>query len=79
MMELTNAEKQSPLWMKLTQGMAARIEDLHRQNEREIEHQHASIIRGQIKELRILIRLGNVKTQGSQPPLEGATVHEAFN
>jgi len=78
-MILNLAEKHSRLWQKLDKRTLKRIADLHVMLEHNVEHDKACAIRGQIKELRILERMGKEGLESSQPPLEMATAHDVFN
>ncbi len=62
MIALSNDEKHSSLWIKLTDMMKTRIACLHLQLEKNIE---PDVARGQIKELRMMLRAN----QESPPPL----------
>lgn len=60
MMRLTEEERQTPLWRKLSEGFAQRIEELRRQNDNEsLTERETAALRARITELRYLLGLGN--------------------
>lgn len=51
-------EIQSPLWMRLERHLKARVSQLRHANDRPQSETETATIRGQIKELQMLLNLG---------------------
>ena len=62
-MELTEEERRSPLFKKLTAWLAGRHTTLRAQLEPDNDHESTVKIRGQIKEVKFILR----QLEGQQP------------
>ena len=64
MKPLTQADRISPIWANLSRQYKARLEELRIQNDSDLDPVKTARLRGQIKEILILLSLG--ETQATQ-------------
>lgn len=55
---LSQADRQSPAWRRLTRHMEARIQQLRVKNDASLDPMETAAVRGQIKELKYLLAWG---------------------
>lgn len=58
-LQLTDAERQSALWMKLARHVEQRLDILRRRNDNQLDDLATAKLRGQIAECKAILALGN--------------------
>lgn len=62
---LTEGDRHSPLWLKLSDHLRSKLRDAHGKLEGDQSEQQTAMLRGHIKCLKALITLGD------EPPIDG--------
>ena len=65
--QLTLAERESPLWKKIEKYLDARIDQHRRKNDNDLDDLKTATLRGEIRECKALLSLGMERPEFGKP------------